>query len=159
MLIDIVIDTNVISHANNPSCKYGKDSMRFLMKMLESKTSMCLDAKLKDGSPDQKSSRIMQEYRNTLSATHGLTYQFLVQMMQKNRIKFVPTEVNRDDAVWINQRISVPNDRTILRIALNSEGFVVASNDYQDFTKSVRRECKKTFGLQVLESKDAILEL
>src|SRR6266536_1545193 len=80
MLIDIVVDTNVLAHAQSPNETRFSDAVIFF----ESATKVCSGGRFAFGSGN--SSLIGQEYISTVGFG-GVAYAVLQSLLQANRIK------------------------------------------------------------------------
>ena len=152
MLEDIVIDTNVLMHADNVSSGRDKEAFGLVQAMLASQTVLCLDVQSSRGEDDPRSSLIRQEYREHLD---GLGGRFVAHMVDEGRVKYVAREVDKDVSRWINQRIPNKRDRTFVKVAINSIESVLASHDYSDFSASTRKDLSKRVQVDVLDAGEA----
>ena len=157
MLKDIVIDTNVLMHADNVSSGRDKEAVDLLVAMLSSNTALCLDV-ASGGEEYSGSSLIRQEYSERLDGG-GLGTQFVTQMASEGRISYVSREVEAGIRKWINQSIGNTRDRTFVRAAINSSEKVLASHDYLDFRASVRKELWKKVQVDVLDAGEAAVRV
>ena len=157
MLKDIVIDTNVLMHADNVSSGRDKEAVGLLVAMLSSKTVLCLDV-ASGGKDDPDSSLIRQEYSDSLDGG-GLGSHFVTQMVNEGRISYVSREVQAGVGRWINQRIRNKRDRTFVRAAINSSEKVLASHDYLDFGASMRKDLSKHIQVDVLDAGEAAVKV
>lgn len=153
MLTDVVVDTNVILHADNKNEQRRAASIKFLKTLVDSKTKICVD----NGFyliESKNRSLIGQEYLNHLvSGTLG--YAVITELALYGRINMVSRKVENKISRSINKLISNKSDRTFLKVAYNSIDKVLASHDYCDFDANKRQQIKKIFNV-IVDSADAI---
>lgn len=151
---DIVIDTNVLMHADNVSSRRDAESLRLLCSVLASTTQLCVDARHSGTGFDADASLIMQEYIDRLNGA-GTGVHFIAQMASEGRISYLSREVEQRVTRWINQRIGNTRDRTFLRVAKNSEEKVLVSHDFKDFGRAMRRAISNELDLAVVDASEA----
>ncbi len=153
MLIDIVVDTNVLAHAQSPNETRFSDAVIFFRKLVESATKLCIDGQFAFGSGN--SSLIGQEYISTVGFG-GVAYAVLQSLLQANRIKTVSVKVPQIEKKIIESAIPRnKRDRTFVRVAYNSQERRLVSHDWQDFTLNVRQILKKKIDVLIQEAGDA----
>ena len=143
VLEDIVIDTNVLMHANNPSSGRQQQAVELISAMLGASTALCLDAVFVGDLAQPKSSLIEHEYMENLGAP-SIGSEFLIRMASTGRIVRLPRTVEEDARQWINRQIGNPRDRTFIRVTVNSSERVLVSHDFQDFPTDVRAGCSSS---------------
>jgi len=155
VLNDIVIDSNVLAHADNPTDGNHESSTELLRVLLASETLLCVDREF--AFAHGNTSLIGQEYLETVGFG-GTGYATLLTLMATSRIKSVPMRLPRDEAKIIEALIrpSKPRDRTFVRVAANSDERTFVSHDWEDFTASVRRDLKRRLAIDTLEASDAL---
>jgi hypothetical protein len=149
-MIDIVVDSNVLSHAQNPEADYFDDSRVLLEKLTAATTLLCMDGRFAVNGGN--SSLIGQEYLQNVGFG-GPAFAFLLSLMQNDRIKAVPVKV----PYHVKKRVdlTVPNnarDRTFVRVAFNSVEKALVSHDYHDFTPDVRKTLRGQLGVVIEEA-------
>jgi len=154
MLNDIVIDTNVLLHAQNPNEKRFEDSSNFINKMLENKTSLCVD----EGFSEDESineSIIGWEYFSNLQ--HGsLGMNLIIQLALQQRIKQLRKRAPERIVRKINQLIRNKKDRVFLNVTYSSNEKTLVSHDYKDFQKTKRRLILTNLHIQVISACDCL---
>ncbi len=136
MLSDIVIDTNVLLHAQNPNETRFENSSNLINKILEENTSLCIDEGFSEDESKNKSI-IGCEYLSNLqpgSIGQNLIVQLALQQRIKQLTKRAPERIVRK----INQIIRNKIDRVFLNVAYNSDEKTLVSHDYTDFNISKR---------------------
>jgi predicted nucleic acid-binding protein len=157
VLSDIVIDTNVFLHAQNPRERRFAASGRLLARLLRVPTELCVDPGF---SLDEASneSLIGQEYLDKIRAG-SIGYVTLVQVLLANRVKEVDRRLDARERACLRHWSLKPRDRTFLAVAINSNDQVLVTHDYEDFGKSKRRDIRKRTGAKAVEASDAFLLL
>lgn len=149
MLADLVLDTNVLMHAGNPSDQNFESAKIFLETLLSVSTVLCVE---KGFSPDtaRNHSKIMAEYLTHLRAgTLGMAV--IQTLAAKSRIKGVERTVSQREAKKIIQMVSDKSDRVFVRVALNTEELVLVSHDFACFTANVRYSLKREIGVSIID--------
>ena len=154
MLSDIVIDTNVLLHAQNPNEKRFEDSLNLINKILEVNTSLCIDEGFSEDESKNKSI-IGCEYLSTLqSGSIGLN--LIVQLALQQRIKQLTKRAPERIVRKINQTIRDKIDRVFLNVAYNSDEKTLVSHDYEHFQKTKRRFIATNLQIRVIEACDCL---
>jgi hypothetical protein len=156
MLTDIVVDTNVFGHAQNPSEPRFASSVAFLQSLLESSTDMCIDAVFAFGGANR--SLIGQEYIANIGFG-SVSYVVLQRLLESGRIRIVSIKVTQDVKKFIEVEIRNVRDRTFLRVTYNSEERQMASHDRIDFTDHFRDLCRRRLGISIQDAEDLIPHL
>lgn len=154
---DIVVDTNVLLHATNPSAgQYFTDSIDFLKRLAESDLNLCVDEGF---SLDTSKNRSMigHEYLKHLQPA-STSYQLLMQLALSSRISLVPSKVDRRISKIVTQVIRKKSDRVYLKVACNSENSTLTSHDFEDFSKDKRKSLKKKIGVTIACANECICE-
>ena len=151
MLVDVVVDTNVLFHADNVSSKREKEAASFLRAVLAGDTALCLDGRCVDGVYQVGSSLIEEEYLRHAGAM-SLGSAFVAQMASQGRVTYVSRDVSARVRKWINQEIYNKRDRTFVRAAARSCEKVLVSHDFADFPPATRAACRKRLSVDVLDS-------
>lgn len=158
MLNDVVVDTNVFLHAQNPSeIRFGT-AREFLTLLLAADTKLCVDGLFDPSAPHL--SLIGHEYLDHIPPT-GPGYAILVRLLQTDRVKMnVPTRVLppiRRRVVSLIPRD--PRDRTFVFVASNSQERILVSHDWVDYTPHVREEIKRLLEVVIEEASEALTRL
>lgn len=157
MLNDIVVDTNVMVHAQTPGEARYVDSLTFLGTLLKTATVLCVDNGF-SVDPAQNRSLIAAEYIDKLRFG-SFAMNALIKMAGQRRVKEVPRLSNRATVRWIVQHVRKPRDRTFLNVAHNSDEGVLVSHDFQDFQQAKRKSIRKKIGVRVLVAEECSPEL
>ena len=133
-LNDIVIDTNILMHANNSQEPSQADCINLIQNLLSSEVKLCLDEGL-DVNEAKNKSRIWHEYMDNLR-THGTTGRsFLEKILQQKRIKEISKRVTPRTIKLINQTINhdKPVDKIFIKVTCNSGEKLFVTHDTEDF--------------------------
>jgi hypothetical protein len=149
-LVDIVIDTNVFLHAENPQEPRQRDADALLNKIRACVVQLCVDDGF-DIVEAQNRSVIGAEYLKWLRAG-SLGYALVTFLAGSARLKILPRAVPAKVSKAI--RTQVPNgpDRTFLKIAFNSQEKVLSSHDFNDIPQTVRNRLFAQVGLSVVDA-------
>ena len=156
MLADIVVDTNVLGHAQNPNEPRFASSVAFLEALLESSTDICLDGIFAFGGANR--SLIGQEYINVVGFG-SVSYVALTRLLQSGRIRTISVKVSQDVKKFIEDEIRNVRDRTFVRVTYNSEERCLASHDRIDFPDDVRDRLKRRLDVMIQDAADLLPEL
>ena len=92
-LNDLVVDTNVLLHSQNPGERRFADSLRFLQTLLACESMLCVDEGF-DPDPARNRSMIAAEYLQNLQFGSA-ALAFVSQMAQGNRVRQLPRRPGR----------------------------------------------------------------
>ena len=148
---DVVIDTNVFSHADNPAAPLARDSLDVLMWLQLADVLLVLDNTGKGNPAGPSTSLLATEYQNTLSP-QGFALTLITSLLSTGRCKFVKRPAQATAATI---RSLVPNnsrDRAVLGAACGAQDGVLVSNDYQDFTIAVRTAASTSLAVAIVDS-------
>ena len=158
MLDDLVVDTNVLVHADNPAEDRHADAVELLNILLEGSTSLCVDEGF-DSVESADRSLIVGEYREHLTPV-ATGMQVLAHLARTGRVKIVPRTAPVAVRKQINQMIRDKRDRTFLVVAHNSSERVLCSHDYVDLASDKRKALRKSIvGVSVEEACDVVPSL
>jgi hypothetical protein len=152
MLDDIVVDTNVLMHADNPQEKRCAESRALVNDLTVGTTLLCMDEGF-DIDQSHNRSAIGAEYLANVrfgSPSHAM----IVKLALEARIRPLPRRAHRAAARRINQLVRKRTDRTFLNVAVNSRSSFFVSHDFKDFQKAKRRTIRKELGVRVVEACD-----
>ena len=149
-LTDVVIDTNVLSHADNPASNNQASALALLSWMSTSSIHWVLDDNGKH-QPDPTTSLLYHEYQQTL-APQGLAIQIFTACLMNKRVRFSqrPTQVVRDEI----RKLIAKNkkDQVVLGAACGSESKTLFTNDFNDFSDKVRDHVQKKLSVDIFRS-------
>jgi predicted nucleic acid-binding protein len=156
MLVDVVVDTNVWAHADNPIESRQADSIAFLRQLLATDTELCVDPGF-SLTESQNRSRIGSEYLTHLSAL-PFASAALAALANSGRIAFVSTKVSDGVRRTINRVVRDPSDRVFVKVAHNSGARLLCSHDYTHLPAAVRSTLRG-FHVDVLSAGEALPRL
>jgi hypothetical protein len=151
VLDDVVVDTNIFAHAQNPAEPRFSDAGRFLRTLLDCETKLCVDRLF--ALDHKNSSLIGSEYLSTINAG-GTSFEVLRMLLVSDRVKSVPGTVPpnvRKRVVRIRNR----RDRTFVSVAYNSDEHVLVSHDRIDFPDAIRESLKAEIGVTIADASPA----
>jgi hypothetical protein len=154
MLADLVVDTNVFVHADNPSEKRHRAAATLLGQLVEGDTHLGIDEGF-DLDPSTNASLMAHEYLEHLTPLSA-GFRVLAYLAQSGRAKIVPRKfsaVHRDHA---KQLLRNKRDRTFLLVSTEMDERILCSHDFKDFQKTKRKTIKAKLGVSVLEAKDVL---
>lgn len=143
-LNEVVIDTNVFRHAQNPNMDCFEAAKDFLINVLESKIVICID----------DSDLIKYEYINKLcNAAPGLGAEILSKLWQARRVVPVGQNISSQKHRKIIERLirrrDHQRDRTFVKVAYNTNDNVLVSHDFKHFPVPVRNNLSKHIDVEV----------
>ena len=153
MIPDIVLDTNVLVHAGNPSVAHFTQSVNFLNKYLNTKTLLCVDEGF-DFDQSKNRSLIGHEYIKYLRAG-SFGYNVIVTVATSLRIKPCSRNTTTKNRKKINQLVRNKRDRTFLRVTCNSDSKIFTSHDYTDFPNNKRRDFYSEIKIRIFSAQEA----
>jgi hypothetical protein len=156
MLVDVVVDTDVLAHAENPASGRQEDSRNFITAMRACGTLLCLDDEF---TGDEATSRgIAAEYLARLTpGSQGLT--LIQELVEIGRIRVVSARVSTAQNRAIAQIIGDRTDRKFAKAAINSDEKVVVSHDRGFQAPTARKALAKRLGIGVLDAGACCREL
>jgi len=149
-LHDVVVDTNVLLHADDPRQSHQADAQLVLTRLLKGDASLCVDEGF-DLDESRNSSLIGAEYLSHLTATHTAT-PVIAHLMASGRVTFLPKKTSRAVKQCVDQCVKKPRDRTFLLIAHNSDDQVLCSHDFEDMQPRKRKHLLAAIDVRILES-------
>lgn len=150
MLTDVVIDTNVLMHADDPRQAHQADALGLLEDMLKGTTALCVDTGF-DMESSKNTSRIGHEYLERLSAS-STGYYVLTHLASSDRLRPVSAKAPQAVKKCIEQCVRNARDRTFLAVAHNSTDRTLCSHDLQDMQVKKRAHLKKAAEVLILGS-------
>jgi predicted nucleic acid-binding protein len=155
MLDDIVVDTNVFLHADDPRQENRQqEAIEFLNRLVEVSTSIAVDEGF-DVDESKNRSQIGYEYLTNLTAV-SLGMRVIVALVSGDRVETKSRSLNVAAKKRINQLIRKKSDRAFLAVACNSNSKILCSHDFEDFQKPKRKTIRKDLGVTICEAEDAI---
>ena len=155
MLDDLVVDTNVLMHADDPRQPVQQEQARALLdRLLDAPTVLAVDEGF-DVNSSRNRSQIGHEYlRNLTGASLGM--QVIASLASNDRVRVTPRKVDQAIKKRINQLVRKKTDRSFLAVACNTESRTFCSHDFQDFQKAKRKTIAKDLTVHVCEAVDAL---
>ena len=148
MTSDIVIDTNVLMHANDDRQSMQRQCIFILEKIVNSDISLCVD----EGHSICEAlnrSKITSEYLNILSSgTFG--YNFVVFLAQNKRIKILSAKVSKEIGKIIRKNVRDKTDVCFVKIAFKSREKLFISHDYVAMDLDRRNSIRDSIGVRVV---------
>ncbi len=145
---DIVLDTNVLVHGNNPEVEFCTASRNLVKKILECETKICVDAGF---DPDESKNRSMIGHEYHTHVRFGsFAYGFLLTIINSKRLVVITRTVDRRIGNLIRQRVRKPADRVFLCVAANSRERVLVSHDFVDFSQAKRDSFRQELGVMII---------
>lgn len=152
MFVDLVVDTNVLVHANNEAEDRQLSSLEFINYLLDSTELICIDEGF-DMDEGQNRSYIGHEYLKHLrNGDPG--YTLIVRLAQSKRISEISRTTSAQTTKKINQCLANNHDRVFIKVATNSTSKILLSHDFADFSVDKRTHIRKTFGVKVIEASE-----
>jgi hypothetical protein len=149
VLEDIVVDTNVLLHADDTRQPHQADASALLQHLLDGTTALCVDDGF-DVDESRNKSLIGGEYFSRLNATHTATA-VTAHLFATGRVELVSRTVSVPVKKVIEQCVRKKRDRTFLQVAHNSIEAVLCSQDFEDMQKAKRKHLRDKAGVEVLE--------
>jgi predicted nucleic acid-binding protein len=153
MLDDVVVDTNIWVHAQNPGEQRFKASVDFLNILRQCTTTLCID-RVFDITGAQNTSLIGHEYMENLSP--GFAYSVLQHLLASARVKSISDRIPNNDKRKLEDLVrNNTKDRRFVRVAYNSVEHYLVSHDLTDFSVRVRSEIQRHLGVEIVEAEVA----
>ena len=153
--VDVVIDTNVLSHSDNANAPMHASAMDVIMWLRASSLQLVLDDQGKTA-PDPSTSVLYAEYRRTL-APQGFAITVFMSLLSTGRVSFSrrPAKADRDTIRRLVPRNT--RDQAVLGAAIGSTNKVLVSNDDDDFDNSAREAADTEWGVSIVSSDETEL--
>lgn len=150
---DIVVDTNIFCHANNTGVNFHASAKRFLLRLSNSDTLLCIDEGF-DPDEARNRSHIGSEYYNNLR--HGsFAYSILLQIIRDKLVKLILKSQYTKHKSKVKRYVRNKTDRIFLCVTLVSNSGVLISNDFNDFQTSKRKFLKQILKVKIFSSEEA----
>jgi ABC-type nitrate/sulfonate/bicarbonate transport system ATPase subunit len=157
MLIDIVVDANVLMHAQNPTSGRMEQSLEFVRTLKGSHTHLCVDEGF-SSTESKNRSRIGSEYLSHLRAG-SVGYEVIAYLALSQRIMIVPSAVPKSIRDDVQKQIPKGPDRIYVQVAFNSREKVLVSHDLGDIPQTVRGRLRRNHALRILIAESATAAL
>lgn len=156
MLDDVVVDTNIFGHAQDPNTGVLFDeAAAFLERLLTVETPICFD-----GEVEANRSRVLAEYERVMFPT-GLAAPVLTRILVERRYKELSPRVPHHVRTIVNALLPVAEsmDKLFVCLAYVSEESVLVSHDDNHLTHDVRQRAEQRLGVRMLDAVDCTPEL
>jgi predicted nucleic acid-binding protein len=151
---DVVVDTNVFVHSNNPQEETYAASRQLVEKISNCSAKLCLDEGFHTD-PAKNRSKIGYEYIKHVR--HGsLAFALILKLVTQQRIRILPCKVDARSKKIICQKIRKPPDRVFLSVAINSLERTLVSHDFEDFSDQKRVYLKNELNVGVITASEAV---
>ena len=152
MIADIVVDTNIMLHANNPIEIRHDHARRFVHALMESTVCLCVDEGF-NSDPIINRSLIGAEYIDKLRfGSLGLA--LIIHCAKYRRILELSRTTHVSLAKIVRQLIRKPRDRTFLIITINSRNKLFVSHDYEDFNINKRKAIRRLLRVDIVDAEE-----
>ncbi len=148
MLEDIILDTNVLMHADNPVSGRQEASEHLIILLSNSTTIIYVD----------RAGRIRLEYREYL-VPGSVGSAFVSAMVRRSQLVAIEIQARPEDRRWIWKNINDPCDRAFLRVAVASKEKVLTSHDFDDFHNRKRSAIRRRLRVSVETAESTIYRL
>jgi len=150
MIDDIVIDTNILVHADNHEEPRQEHCIAIIEKIYSSEQFLCMDEGF-DVIESKNSSFIGYEYMKHLR--FGMQgYALILKLVQEDRLRFVSKKIPATVNNKINRTGIKKSDRIFVKVTFNSDNKILVTHDYEDFTTKVRGIIKNEIGVNVYDA-------
>ena len=157
MLSDLVIDTNVLVHADDERQGHQDDVIGLLDDLVRGDAALCLDSGF-DVDESKNRSLIGAEYLERLTyASTGM--QVVAHLFSTGRVSVVSKSVPKGIKSAIEQCVRNKRDRTFISVAHNSDGQTLCSHDFVDMQPKKRKHLKSKVGVAIVLAEEARAEL
>lgn len=154
MLSDIVVDANILVHANNFHEPRQSDAREFLLLLHKSESLLCVDEGFHI---DEAKNRSIIGYEYLKHLSFGmLGFAVVAYLASSSRIKVVPRKVPEGVSKKIRMKVGNTHDRVYVRVAFNAEDRTLASHDYKDLPQGVRGELHRTINVRIMSAREVL---
>ena len=151
-LSELVIDTNIFVHSDNPGVSYYQSSRAFLKAFMNSEVALVVDEHF-DTKPAVNSSRIGYEYVQHIH--HGsLGFYVLLLVIENDRLHQAETAQYTPYKRRFKQMVRNKTDIIFLSVAASTADKVFVSNDFNDFQRNKRIRWKRENLVSVFDSEE-----
>ena len=168
MSSEVVIDTNVLVHAQKPNANkiYGQKSRDFLDEIktkIDSSTPiyLCVDNNYSKPGKNTNESKISWEYQEHIRVPGSYSFIFLKIMATNRLIRSKDRFRNQREKDVIRQCISNKKkmlDCTFVGVACSADSKTLASNDFEDFKSPVRINIHRRLDVNIFSTPDQRLK-
>ena len=145
--IDVVVDTNIWLHANNPTVDTFAAALEFVRTLLRSSTVLCFDTGVSLTEACNRS-RILSEYLAQIKGS-GVGKKILEELLQSGRWTDVSGKVTNAQRKVIDQNVPDKRDRVFAKVATNSKSQSLISHDKKAFRTKCKAQLQQKCGVRV----------
>lgn len=152
--VDIVVDTNILEHSINSGLQQHSSALAVIAWLAANASVYWVLDDQGKAAPDLSTSLLASEYFRRL-APQSLPLVVLTHYLQHGRVRF---SGRPDHATQRALRRMLPRnscDRAVIGAAIGAINKVLVSNDWQDFSETVRRAAAVDYGVTVIDSIEA----
>lgn len=153
MLPDIVIDTNVLCHADNPVEPRCAASRSLMSRLLDVPTQLCVDRGFALDRARNRS-HICAEYLDMV-VPGSVPYAVLTHLFASGRVREVDRRPDHATAKKVMRMVAKARDRIFVGVAHNSSAKTLVSHDFQDFAAQKRHDIRKDIGVSIIEAHES----
>jgi len=143
LIEQIVVDTNVIAHADNPISGFQRDSKRLLIRILQRADTHLAFDRAPASTESSNQSQILCEYLEHVNFATPLGQNFLKSIFESNLFAVVGRTRNQREKKIIIREVSDKLDRLFLRVACMTNSRKFFSHDFDDFPQTKRTRLKR----------------
>lgn len=147
-MIDIVIDTCTLVHANDSNSQYCDHSIEFINKMLGNQVYCVVDDGFSLDESINKSYIGFEYIKHLISGTLG--FHLITHLATNNRINFVSKTIPSESKKYIEKKIRNKKDRHFLRVTCNAVEKTLASHDFTDYQVAKRIQIYKDLSINIV---------
>ncbi|MBK9175848.1 MAG: hypothetical protein IPM46_05810 [Flavobacteriales bacterium] len=151
-MVELVIDANVLEHANNTAEARQASSINLIEHLLASDELMFLDEGFNVTEASNRST-IWSEYMARL-APGMLGRDLIITLATSGRVREHTKGVSTNVRRTIEKSVRKTKDRLYLKVASKTSDRILVSHDFEDFSKEKRKFFKKEIEVHVLEASD-----
>lgn len=149
----IVIDTNVLEHADNGQEERRLSSIKLIDHLRNTKEIVLYV----DQSLDINNSYVLSEYFERLKpGMYGHT--MLIELLQQNRVTPLNRTVVGNVMSKIKQWVHKVTDVAFARITYKSAEKILVSHDYEDFPRKARKFLRNELNIEVIEAAECNID-
>lgn len=151
-MIDLVLDTCTLVHANNYESEYQVHSIELIETLLGNQSFLTVDEGFEMDESVNDSFIGIEYIEHLKPGMYG--YALVAHMAMNQRISFVSKKVPQNVKKFIEQKIRNKKDRHFLKVAYNSTEKDLVSHDFTDYQIKKRKVIKKFTGVIIETAKE-----
>ncbi|MGG9971852.1 hypothetical protein ACQ33O_08685 [Ferruginibacter sp. SUN002] len=151
-MVDIVIDTCTLKHADDPKSKYFEYSVIFIQKMFINTINCTVDEGFSMDETENTSYLGYEYIKHLQPGTLG--YRLITHLASNGRMDFVSNKPINNIKNYIEQIIRNKKDRMFLRVTCNSTDKVLASHDFTDYQIKKRRTIRRDLEISIVTAEE-----